>query len=169
MSQMEDLWKNALLEQFGATIETLRRAIDACPDDIWSDDHSFHQYWYMVHHTVFWLDYYLETSPENYVPRDPFGMVEVDPNQPYPETVNTKQQMTDWLDHGKEKFLKLMENFTPELAGTMYKYEWLEVTMLELLLYNMRHVQHHSAQLNMILRLKTDSAPEWVGRAPRDS
>lgn len=34
----------------------------------------------------------------------------------------------------------------------------------ELLLYNMRHVQHHAAQLNMLLRQATDSAPRWVSK-----
>jgi len=27
-----------------------------------------------------------------------------------------------------------------------------------------RHVQHHAAQLNMLLRQKTDSAPRWVSK-----
>jgi len=35
----------------------------------------------------------------------------------------------------------------------------------ELLIYNMRHVQHHAAQLNLLLRQRTGSAPGWVGRA----
>jgi uncharacterized damage-inducible protein DinB len=34
----------------------------------------------------------------------------------------------------------------------------------EHLLYTMRHVQHHMAQLNLILRQVIDSAPNWVGR-----
>jgi uncharacterized damage-inducible protein DinB len=35
----------------------------------------------------------------------------------------------------------------------------------ELLLYNMRHVQHHAAQLNMLLRRRTNSAPpRWVSK-----
>jgi uncharacterized damage-inducible protein DinB len=34
----------------------------------------------------------------------------------------------------------------------------------ELLLYNMRHVQHHAAQLNMLLRQTTNSAPRWVSK-----
>jgi uncharacterized damage-inducible protein DinB len=35
----------------------------------------------------------------------------------------------------------------------------------ELLLYNMRHVQHHAAQLNMLLRQRTNSAaPRWVSK-----
>lgn len=32
----------------------------------------------------------------------------------------------------------------------------------ELLLYRMRHVQHHVAQLNLLLRQSVDSAPAWV-------
>jgi uncharacterized damage-inducible protein DinB len=39
------------------------------------------------------------------------------------------------------------------------------MSRLELLLYNMRHVQHHAAQLNLILRQTIDSAPRWVGKA----
>ena len=35
----------------------------------------------------------------------------------------------------------------------------------ELLLHSMRHVQHHAAQLNLILRQSIDSAPRWVSRA----
>jgi hypothetical protein len=35
-----------------------------------------------------------------------------------------------------------------------------------MLLYNLRHVQHHAAQLNLILRQVTNSAaPAWVRRA----
>ncbi len=33
----------------------------------------------------------------------------------------------------------------------------------------MRHVQHHAAQLNLILRQKIDSAPGWVSRTKKDS
>src|SRR5215831_6856279 len=32
----------------------------------------------------------------------------------------------------------------------------------ELLLYRMRHDQHHVAQLNLLLRQSVDSAPAWV-------
>jgi uncharacterized damage-inducible protein DinB len=39
--------------------------------------------------------------------------------------------------------------------------------VLELLLYDLRHLQHHTAQLNLLLRQRTNSAPRWVGRAAR--
>jgi uncharacterized damage-inducible protein DinB len=43
-------------------------------------------------------------------------------------------------------------------SGTM------DYSVLEILLYNMRHVQHHAAQLNLILRQTIDDAPDWVSR-----
>jgi len=33
----------------------------------------------------------------------------------------------------------------------------------------MRHVQHHAAQLNMLLRQKTDSAPDWVSKGGQNT
>src|SRR5687767_7015822 len=41
-------------------------------------------------------------------------------------------------------------------------------TRVEALLYNMRHVQHHAAQLNLLLRQATNSAPDWVARTALD-
>lgn len=38
----------------------------------------------------------------------------------------------------------------------------IEMSLCELLFYNMRHVQHGAAQLNLILRQKTDSAQSWI-------
>ncbi|MBP6569035.1 MAG: hypothetical protein KA270_17810, partial [Saprospiraceae bacterium] len=37
--------------------------------------------------------------------------------------------------------------------------------VLEILLYNMRHVQHHTGQLNLLLRQNVHQSPKWVFRA----
>ena len=38
------------------------------------------------------------------------------------------------------------------------------ILMLEIL-YNMRHVQHHAAQLNLLLKQGGGESPGWVSRA----
>ena len=38
----------------------------------------------------------------------------------------------------------------------------MNYSVLEILLYNMRHVQHHVAQLNLLLRQDINDAPTWV-------
>jgi uncharacterized damage-inducible protein DinB len=53
---------------------------------------------------------------------------------------------------------------TDERARARFSFAWGEASFLELLMYNMRHVQHHAAQLNLILRQETDSAPGWVAK-----
>jgi hypothetical protein len=35
------------------------------------------------------------------------------------------------------------------------------------LLENIRHVQHHTAQLNFLLRQEIDDAPKWVTRTQK--
>lgn len=47
-------------------------------------------------------------------------------------------------------------------------YSKAELTVWESLLYNMRHVQHHAAQLNLLLRQATNDAPRWVASTPLD-
>jgi uncharacterized damage-inducible protein DinB len=39
----------------------------------------------------------------------------------------------------------------------------------ELLLYNLRHVQHHAGQLHLLLRQTTDDAPRWVAAVKGES
>jgi len=44
------------------------------------------------------------------------------------------------------------------------KFPWGEVSFSELLIYNLRHVQHGAAQLNLMLRNTIDNAGRWVGK-----
>jgi len=41
----------------------------------------------------------------------------------------------------------------------------LEYSVLEILLYNLKHVQHHAGQLNLLLRQETGEAANWVADA----
>ena len=41
----------------------------------------------------------------------------------------------------------------------------VDYSVLDILFYNFRHVQHHVAQLNFILRQEMDQAPDWVAIA----
>jgi uncharacterized damage-inducible protein DinB len=54
---------------------------------------------------------------------------------------------------------------TDQKARQRCAFERPELSTAELLLFSMRHVQHHAAQLNLILRQRTASAPRWVTKA----
>ena len=53
---------------------------------------------------------------------------------------------------------------TDETAARRCRFGWGESGYLELLLYNLRHVQHHVGQLNLMLGREAGSAPRWVAR-----
>ena len=159
--------RTLLWQQFGATIDMLENAITACPDEVWGDRRTNPEYWYLAYHTLFWLDLYLQGPVEGFRPPAPYGLEELDPAGVLPDRVYTKAEMLDYLGTCREKCRVAIAGLTDERAAKQIACHWGAMGYLELLLYNMRHVQHHAAQLNLILRQRIDSAPRWVGITKR--
>ncbi|NIP41245.1 MAG: DinB family protein [candidate division Zixibacteria bacterium] len=159
---MSDLYKKIIWSQFGAAIDTLENAIRACPDDLWGDGNRKPEFWYIAYHTIFFLDYYLSRQNEDFRPPEPFTLSELDPSGVMPDRVYSKDELLGYLKHGRQKARATIENMTDEWTALKYKFVNVSLSHGELLLYIMRHLQHHAAQLNLILRRETDSAPGWV-------
>ena len=162
---MESAWKDAVWQQFGAAMDMMKNAIEACPEKIWGDQSGFHEFWYMTYHTLFWLDFYLSETPEGFSPPEPYTMGETDPAGVFPDRVYTKDEMLAYLSHCRIKCRNKIESLTNERIGQPSGFMDGKLAVLELHLYNMRHVQHHTAQLNLLLRQKINDAPRWVGKA----
>ena len=157
--------KEILWQQFGASIDSLDKAIDHCPDEHWTDDTKYYQIWYISFHTIFWLDYYLSAPSDDFAPPELFSMSEMDPEGIIPEPAYTQEQLKVYLKHCRTKCHDTIMNLTDERASETCKVGRIQIPFDELLLYIMRHVQHHVAQLNLLLRQKTNSAPGWTFRA----
>jgi uncharacterized damage-inducible protein DinB len=173
---METFWKTILWKQFGAAIDMFENAIRACPNEVWSDRSTAPQwvsndvvgFWYVAFHTLFFLDFYLSDSSEGFAPPPPFTLDEMDPAGLLPEQPYTQDELMTYLDHCRKKCRKAIGALTDERACQRCRFERPDLSVAELLLYNMRHVQHHTAQLNLILRQTVASAPRWVSRAESD-
>lgn len=161
-----DPWREAVWRQFGAALDMLENAIHACPPQLWRGSQK-PEFWYLVFHTLFWLDLYLSDSLGKFAPPSPFTLDELDEDSESPKEAYTREELQSYLDHGRRKCRMLIESLTDERAAERCGFQWVDCTVGELLLYNMRHVQHGAAQLNLILRQQTDSAPHWVKRARR--
>lgn len=159
---MEKVLKNAIEQQFGASIKMLENAIKTCPKSVWEGDSLF---WYNAYHALFFLDYYLSLDAATFAPPPPFDFSEFEDRMP--DRVYSQAELLVYLAVCDEKFKALMSDWSSALAQK----EWTNVSqsmrysVVELLLYNMRHVQHHAAQLNLLLRQGIDDAPDWVCRA----
>lgn len=163
--EMDTFWKTILWQQFGASIDMLENALVACPDELWGDRSQRPEFWYIVYHTLFYLDLYLSGSLEGFVPPLPYTLDELDPAGLMPERVYPKEELRGYLAHSRNKCRAVIEALTVEKAQKPCVFPWNEMSFAELLLDNMRHVQHHAAQLNLILRQKIDAAPRWVAKA----
>lgn len=162
---MDNTWKEILWQQFGAAIDMLENALKACPDKLWSKRSRQPEFWYLLYHTLFWLDFYLSDSPEGFAPPAPFRLEEMDPTGLLPERVYTKEELQSYLEHGRRKCRERIETLTEETARRRFGFGRIDLSIAELLLYNLRHVQHHAGQLNLILRQTIASAPRWVVKA----
>jgi hypothetical protein len=161
---MDTTLKTSIWQQFGASIDMLDNAISACPDQLWlsslwndpNEEPEYSQFWFLAYHTLFWLDLYLSGSSEDFTPPAPFIRGSL-PEKPY-----TKDALRVYLQHGRRKCQATIEALSDEKARQRCHFDWGEVTFLELLLYNMRHVQEHGAQLRMLLGQNDISVNDWV-------
>ncbi len=160
---MDQFYKDIIWSQFGAALDTLENAVTLCPDNLWTD--PTHHYWYWVSHTTFWLDYYLDTKKESFHPPEPFGMEEMDPAGVLPPRVYTKDALLAHLAHGRRKCRETIQNLDDTVLAQTIKFSSGTLNFGELLLYNMRHVQHHAAQLNQLLRQHADIGARWLHKA----
>lgn len=176
---METVWQTALWPQFGAAIDTLDSAMAACPDSLWhgrlwpvlpdlglSDD--FSAFWYVAYHTLFWLDYDLSGSVEGFAPPAPFTLDELDPAGVLPERPYTKEELRAYLAYVRRKGHDALVGLTEEQARRTRNRlaKGKSISYLELQLYSMRHVQEHTAQLNLFLgQSNASDVPGWVARA----
>lgn len=165
---MDDTWKQMLWGQYGAAIGMLENAIVACPDALWGDRSRHPEFWYLAYHTLFFLDLYSYGTVEGFAPPEPFNLDEMDPAGVLPPRVYTKEELLAYLRIGREKARAAVEAMTDETARRPSAIPWLRLNEGEVLLDNLRHVQHHAAQLNLILRQVTDSAPRWIATVRTD-
>ena len=153
----ETIWR-----QFGASIDMLENAINFCPVEFWDTERKF---WYIAYHCLFWLDYYLTLDPIKFEPPSPFTLSEFDPNGAMPDRTYSKEELISYLRHSRTNCHELVSRMTSEIANSRWKNDYKDYSVLEILLYNMRHVQHHTAQLNLLLRQEINDAPKWVSVA----
>jgi len=169
---MDKTTKQILWNQFGASIDMLMNAVSKCPDDYFLTNRRF---FYIAFHSAIFLDYYLTIPPATFSPLLPFTQKEPDdrPKEAVddlvPNELYSKKEIVDYIKKSSLKCKELIFSLTDEKLQKRFTegvepYD-MDYPLLEILLYNLRHVQHHAAQLNMLLRQDKDQHMEWSFRA----
>ena len=161
---MDPFWKTILWNQCGAAIDTLDNVIEACPNELWGDRSKQPEFWYVAYHTVYFLDFYWFGTKDRFTPREGYTLSELDPSGVLPDRVYSKAELREYLADCRTKYQTLIENMTDESAQKLTEFWWPDMSVAELLIQTIRHLQHHAAQLNLILRRETDAPAPWLTR-----
>jgi hypothetical protein len=168
---MDEAIKEILWKQFGASIDMLTNVISNCPEDYFITHKRFY---YIAFHSTIFLDYYLTIPPSNFSPMLSFTQKDVK-DRPVeaiddliPDKIYRRQEIVEYLKQSREKCKQIIYALTNEKLNERFKEgdepNDMDYPILEILLYNMRHTQHHAAQLNMLLRQDIDKHMEWSFR-----
>jgi hypothetical protein len=169
---MIGLIKAGIWQQFGASIDMLHNAINAFDPELLNKNPRI---FYTIYHVLVFLDYYLAIPPKNFTSPLPFTLQEIDAipadalDDVVPDRIYTRDELLEYFRHTREKARTTIMNLTETSLHERFQEDdipgGMDYSTFEILLYNMRHVQHHTAQLNLFLRMNNESVPRWIGRA----
>jgi hypothetical protein len=164
-----------LWRQYSVAIDSFRDALRDCPDDLWEKNlwadapdqwvaTGFSSFWYLGYHTIFWLDLYLTGAEEGFAPPAPFDLVEMVSDEVLPRTY-TRAELLGYLEQCRQKYQETIGALSTEQAYRLCQFPWGELPFGELLLYTLRHVQEHAAQLHMFIGQQAGKSTGQVSQA----
>lgn len=170
---MDTTTKDILWNQFGASIDMLINAIASCSEQYYNLHPGF---FYRAYHTALFLDYYLTVPPQDFKPLLPFEQKAKEDLPPYaigdlvPARYYSRAEMLTYLQSTRAKAQQLLAAWNddgPHPPGRFTEGNEpgdMDYPLLEILLYNLRHTQHHVGQLHLLLRQEEQQHLEWSFR-----
>jgi hypothetical protein len=163
---MEQHLKTVIISQYRASLKMLGDAIDLCEDDLWENAEYHNQFWQIAYHTLFFTNLYMSGSENSFVPwkkhRDDLQnlrcMMGTDGTSVIP--AYEKTEIFDYMETTMHKIEPALYHLhATEPSG----FHWLPFSKLELEFYNIRHIQHHAAQLIERIREAYGKEVRWCG------
>jgi hypothetical protein len=165
---MVDTFKQLLGHQFEAALCTLGVCINRCPEAGWNGPVGNLAFCQVAFHTLFFADFYLGPS-EAALRAQPFHRDYPAFFRDYEELQSRKQQLlydratvNAYLDHCRSKASQAVAAESAQSLAEHCGFERREMSRAELHVYNIRHIQHHAAQLSLRLRIDFGVEVPWV-------
>jgi hypothetical protein len=163
-----------LKSQYHSSLAMLRQAIEMCPDAEWNNATHTNAFWQIAYHALFFAHVYLMPNEAAFVPwrehqtktQNPDGLPGPDdpsrglPLLPQPYTKSQVLEYWSICDSMINAGVDALDLESPESG-----FHWYPISKLEHQLVNIRHIQHHAAQLADRVRASTGEGVKWVGRS----
>jgi len=159
--------KNVIIDQYGAALEMLKQAIIQCPPARWDDPHGRKQFWLVAYHALFYTHLYLSDNLNNFKPWEKHRK-DIHRLGSFPEKAEigepySREEILEFLELCRKTVVEQVSALDLEAESG---FEWLPFNKAELQLYNIRHLQHHAAELIEWLGANEGIDVDWVGMTP---
>lgn len=165
---MLDTFKELIANQFQAALCTLGTCIEECPETAWNAPIANLAFCQAVFHALFYTDCYLGPNTES-LRQQAFHRDNKAFFRTYEELEDRKQELlydkasiATYLEFCRNKAWKTIAAETANTLTARCGFEWLPFSRAELHVYNIRHIQHHAAQLSLRLRLDSGTNIPWA-------
>ena len=166
---MLDTMNDVLAHQYDASLCTLNTCIERCPATSWDMPVVRYPFSQVVLHTLIYADMYLGRDIESFR-EQPFHRENTDFFGDYEQLQDRepverydRPSIRRYMTHCRRKAIDVVAQETPASLAAPAGFERRNFSRVELHVYNIRHIQHHAAQL--ILRLRADCGVDvpWFG------
>lgn len=157
--------RDVVRSQYSAALEMLRQAVVACPESLWDAPEDQVRCWQLAYHALFFTHLYLQTALGDFHAwakhRDSHELLDTPPAGP-------EQQRTPYSQAEILEYLAVCQRQVDEQTARLQPeadsgFHWLPFSKLELQIYTIRHLQHHTAELMERLGSRTHVEIDWVG------
>jgi hypothetical protein len=174
-----DTLRLSLERQVRAALAMLRDAVERCPGSLWDDPGPTNAFWQIAYHTLYFTHLYLQPEEAAFRPwpghqadvQHPDGIAgPADPASPLPLVPEpyTRGQVLAYAAHLDERLhdaLQAIDLLAPDSGFSWYR----PMGKLEHQLVNLRHLQHHAAQLADRVRNHAGVGVDWVSSRAADA
>jgi hypothetical protein len=158
--------KQILIAQFEAALAMLKQCVEACPAEHWEGKIANETFRWNAYHAVFFADLYLSRDNEAFELRD----LHLKGGDERGDAACVGLSQADMLTYIPLVRQKLLDTIAAETEATFAGpsgFSWYNVTRAEMHLGNIRHLQHHAAQLSAYLRrvddrFKDTASLRWI-------
>ncbi|HZK83053.1 MAG TPA: DinB family protein [Humisphaera sp.] len=169
---MLDTLKELLIHQYEASLSTLNLAIAGCSDESWNERVANLKFCQAAFHAVFFADVYLQPSDDvEALKRQAFHVDHRGDFRDYEEMEDRPQVLLyakpfvqSYLQNVRHKAQATIELESAAVLAGPSGFRRRNCSRAELHVYNIRHIQHHAAQLSLRLRLDAEIDIPWVSR-----
>jgi hypothetical protein len=157
-----------LQSQYSAALAMLEEVVQKCPDTIWDDPQDHNRLWRVAFHTLFYTHLYLQPTEADYRPwakhrgeAQYLGPIFFEGNrEPLLAEPYTRAEILEYLDFCRAEVAKQVPHLNYDAPSG---FSWIPLNKLELQLYNIRHIQHHTGELYERLGARAGIDLRWRG------